>query len=175
MFYKKSLFVVKNKSVFGRGALILAALLWISGCKPPTPNSFRDETSLKNGQWLSETKPLFELNIEDTSAHYQTYILLRNDDSYPFSNIWLRMSMKQPGDTTTAASSERINLKLADISGAWLGKNMGSIYEHKIPLSKKEDLNFPKPGTYQISLEQIMREDPLPGILNIGILVEKRK
>lgn len=155
-------------------SLALSFLLFFAaGCEMPSPNNFRKEISLKNGNWPSNNQPVFTIAIKDTSALYQTYILLRHDDTYPFSNIWLRLRVMQPGDTAYS-QGEMINLKLADVSGAWLGKGMGSIWEHKIPLRKKEGLHFPKAGSYKIRISQIMREDPLPGILNAGIMVQKK-
>ena len=150
-----------------------AALLLPTACQMPSSAYFQKEAALKNGEWKAAYQPVFTVEVKDTSASYQTYLLLRHDDSYPFSNIWLRLSTKQPGDTAFTRS-EKINLTLADMSGSWLGKGMGSIWEHKIPLGRKEGLHFPQPGIYQIQMTQIMREDPLPGVMNVGIMIEKR-
>jgi gliding motility-associated lipoprotein GldH len=163
----------KFKSFWLCSVLAGMMFLMVAGCKMPTPSYFRKEVSLKNGVWPSAIQPVFTMDISDTSAAYQTYILLRHDDAYPFSNIWLQMAVMQPGDTTYS-KVERINLKLADVSGAWLGKGMGSVWEHKIPLGKKEGLHFSKSGVYQIRIVQMMRQDPLPGLLNVGIMVRKK-
>jgi hypothetical protein len=42
---------------------------------------------------------------------------------------------------------------------------MDDIYEHRIELAETQSL---KAGTYKFTLEQIMREDPLQNVLNVG-------
>ncbi|HET8573846.1 MAG TPA: gliding motility lipoprotein GldH [Edaphocola sp.] len=141
-------------------------------CQMPSGAKYQKEVPITNAAWNYNFQPFFSINIKDTSARYQTYILLRHDASYPFANIWLRLWVKQPGDSAWS-NGERLDLRLADISGSWLGKGMGSVWEHKIPLNKTQNLHFSKPGTYQVKVEQIMRDNPLAGILNAGIIVEK--
>lgn len=153
--------------------LLFGTLFLTYGCNIPNSAYFQKEVSVKDGQWASDMEPVFTLNIKDTTCEYQTYILLRNSDDYPYSNIWLMIRVKKPGATSFPAIGKRINLKLANVKGVWLGKGMGSIWEHKIPLNNKDNLHFEKPGTYQIQITQIMRNDPLQGILNAGIIVEK--
>ena len=48
---------------------------------------------------------------------------------------------------------------------------MDDVFDHRIRITKSP-IHLKK-GVYQFSLQQIMREDPLPSILNAGIRVEK--
>ena len=48
---------------------------------------------------------------------------------------------------------------------------MDDIFEHRIPSTSKPQLK--KPEIHYFTLEQIMREDPLENVLNVGIRVEK--
>lgn len=152
-------------------ALLIAVCL-LGACQMPSGAKYQKEVAIDNGVWRYNFQPFFSIDIKDPSAHYQTFILLRHDASYPFANIWLRLWIKQPGSSAWS-NGERLNLRLADISGAWLGKGMGSVWEHKIPLNKRQNIHFSKPGTYQVKIEQIMRDNPLAGVLNAGIIVEK--
>jgi len=152
--------------------VLLGAMALFAACQMPSGAQYQKEVPVVNGAWNYNFQPFFTIDIKDTSAHYQTYILLRHDAAYPFANIWLRLWVKQPGDSAWS-NGERLNLRLADISGAWLGTGTGSIWEHKIPLNRKQNLHFSKPGTYQVRMEQIMRDNPLRGVLNAGLIVEK--
>lgn len=152
--------------------LLMTFICLLQGCSPPTGATFEKIATIKNGQWSSDDQPSFTIDIKDTTSSYQSFILLRNDDSYLYANIWLNFYVKGPGDTAFS-NLQRYNLKLADIAGAWLGKGMGSIWEHKIPIREKDALHFTKAGTYQIKIEQMMRKDPLPGVLNIGLIIKK--
>jgi len=50
---------------------------------------------------------------------------------------------------------------------------MDDIYEHRVLI--QPETKFTKPGTYSFTLEQIMRDDPLQHVLNVGVRVEKAK
>lgn len=160
-----------------RNLFILAIVSGLSlignSCNIPPSDYFQKEIAIRNASWPADLQPVFTIDIKDVSAKYQTYILLRNDDSYPFSNIWLLLSVKQPG-RAAFSPGKLINLQLADIQGAWLGRGMGSLWEHKIPFNDKDNLRFPEKGIYQVRIAQVMRQNPLSGILNVGLAVEKR-
>jgi gliding motility-associated lipoprotein GldH len=48
---------------------------------------------------------------------------------------------------------------------------MDDIYEHRILIQKQT--RFTKPGDYHFRFEQVMREDPLEHVLNVGLRIEK--
>ena len=48
---------------------------------------------------------------------------------------------------------------------------MDDIYEHRVEI--QQETRFTHPGVYSFTLEQIMREDPLKHILNVGVRIEK--
>ena len=50
---------------------------------------------------------------------------------------------------------------------------MGEIYEQRIPVSFGDSVSFNKKGSYQVSMEQNMRINPLPEIMNVGLRLEK--
>ena len=81
------------------------------------------------------------------------------------------MHIKGPGDTT--ARKERVNVMLAEASGKWMGRGMGEVWEQRMYLKMEDTTLFRKKGTWQISLEQNMRVNPLPEILNIGFRLER--
>jgi hypothetical protein len=49
---------------------------------------------------------------------------------------------------------------------------MDDIYEVRLPLAERYPL---KAGKYMFSVEQIMREDPLDNVLNVGLRLEREK
>jgi hypothetical protein len=50
---------------------------------------------------------------------------------------------------------------------------MGEIYEQRMPISLGDSVNLSRPGTYEVTLEQNMRINPLPDVLHVGLRVEK--
>lgn len=147
----------------------LAIFCMLSGCFPAP--FFQKEEGIPKNQWNFNFTPSFTFDITDTTAAYQPFFIIRHTQAYPYSNLWLWVYAKTPGDTTIKKA--RINIVLAEPSGKWLGRGMGEIYEQRIPIDLREILTFGKSGTYKLSLEQNMRLNPLPEILNVGVRIEK--
>jgi gliding motility-associated lipoprotein GldH len=139
------------------------------GCMPAP--YFQKEEGIPQNAWNANFKPAFTFDITDTNAAYQSYFLIRHTQAYPYSNIWLWVYAKTPGDSIIKKA--RINIVMAEPSGKWLGRGMGEIYEQRMPVDLSSIVNFRKAGTYRISFEQNMRINPLPEILNVGLCVEK--
>jgi gliding motility-associated lipoprotein GldH len=100
-------------------------------------------------------------------------LILRHNEKYNFSNIYIKLLAQQPGQDTP--QTIRYDLPLATNEKGWLGSGMDDIYEHRIPLTPiDQQFYFRKPGNYTFTLEQIMREDPLKNVLNVGLRVEKK-
>lgn len=150
--------------------IILVASVFTTGCmKSP---HYQKTYTLPNQAWDYDFQPSFQFQISDTSAHYKLYFIIRHTEAYPFSNIWLWVYTKEPGDTVEKKS--RIEIPLAETSGKWLGRGMGEIWEHRMPITRDDQpMIFPKPGTYEIRFEQNMRMNPLPEILDVGLRVSK--
>jgi len=83
--------------------------------------------------------------------------------------MWLYV--KTSGDSIPQKA--RINITLAEQNGKWLGRGMGEIFEQRMPVSLGDSINFSRKGTYKITLEQNMRINPLPDVLNVGFRLEK--
>jgi gliding motility-associated lipoprotein GldH len=112
------------------------------------------------------------MEIKDTAALYHLYFIVRHTEAYPFSNIWMSIYTKHPGDSTFDRS--RIEIPLAETSGKWLGRGMGEIWEQRMPITRNDNpMVFKKPGVYEIRFGQDMRVNPLTEILQVGLRVEK--
>lgn len=159
------------KSVFQRIVLLLAICsLIITGCT--TSPYFEKHASFPRNEWPGRLAADFKFNITDTAVTYNLYFIIRHTEAYPFSNIWIYIYSKQPGDKTYQKS--RIEIPLAETSGKWLGRGMGEIWEQRMPITKNDNpMLFNKPGTYEIKFEQNMRINPLPEILQVGLRIEK--
>lgn len=122
---------------------------------------------LPDHEWKGAYKPEFEFTIKDTASLYQVFFVMRHTEKYNYNNIWINLYSQQPGDTLRKAPFE---LQLATNEKGWLASGMDDIYEHRIQLI--QPVRF-KAGTYKLILENIMREDPLQHVLNVGIRIEK--
>jgi gliding motility-associated lipoprotein GldH len=122
--------------------------------------------------WKSNFKPQFKFEIKDTTAPYQVYVIIRHNEKYLYNNIWLNLTAQAPGQ---APQKFMLELPLATSAKGWLGVAMDDLYEHRIVITLDESkFNFRKPGEYQFTLEQVMRDDPLENVLNVGLRIEKK-
>jgi gliding motility-associated lipoprotein GldH len=119
--------------------------------------------------WKSDFKPSFTFTIKDTISNYQLFLILRHNDKYNFNNIYINLSAQLPGIDSTRKI--RKDLLLATDDKGWIAEGMDDIYEHRIALGEPERL---KAGEYTFIVEQIMREDPLKNVLNVGLRIEKK-
>lgn len=135
---------------------------------------FEKNTSFATRKWPAKEAKRFVFTINDTLSNYMVYATLRHTDAYPFSNIWLNVETILPG--TTSPLSSNVELTLAQSDGKWLGRGMQDIREHQIPLTPQgSPVHFSKTGTYTMRLSHLMRQDPLPELMSIGIRLEKIK
>ncbi len=96
---------------------------------------------------------------------------MRHKDAYDFNNIWLNVGLQSPGDSMYF---QKINFVLGADANGWEGTGMGDIWELRKPLNDLPQ-QFKRPGTYTYNISQIMRANPLKGILSVGFRVEKEK
>ena len=119
--------------------------------------------------WYYNNRPAFSFAIKDTSAAYNIFLVLRHTDAYKYNNIWLSIGSQAPGDSMRY---QNIDITLGTDAKGWEGHGMDDIFELRKNITRGP-LPFKKPGTYTFSIAQIMRENPLKHILNVGIRVEK--
>ncbi len=127
-------------------------------------------TPIPKHEWKSNFRPRFEFDITDTLANYQLFLILRHNDKYNYNNIWLNVFIKNPDNTVQKFQLEK---PLATNTAGWLGTGMDDIYEHRLQLTA-EPIQLKKAGRYIFTIEQIMREDPLQNIMDVGIRLEKK-
>jgi len=129
---------------------------------------FSEYKKLPEEGWRISNKLSYDVTIEDNSKYHNVFLTVRHADAYPYSNLYLFLTTTYPDGKISTDTLECI---LANKKGEWLGDGAGDLWDHKIPL--KKNLHFPQNGKYIFTFEQGMRSDPLPMILDFGMIVEK--
>jgi gliding motility-associated lipoprotein GldH len=124
--------------------------------------------SLPRSSWDIKNPLIFDILVNDTINPYNVYVTVRNSDSYDFNNLYLFIDIDSPMKIRERDTMECI---LADANGKWLGNGLGDIWDNKILF--KQNVKFPKRGLYQFTLNQAMRLDSLPMIMDAGLSIEK--
>ena len=144
--------------------------LILTGCT--TVDLYERSVSIPGHEWQNSYRPSFTFSIKDTAASYRLYLVFRHNEKYNFNNIYVNLYARQPGNDSV--QRVRYDLTLATNDEGWLGSGMDDIYEHRIPLTPTgERFLFRRPGDYTFTIEQIMREDPLKNVFNVGLRIEK--
>lgn len=137
-----------------------------AGCDPS--RVFEENKKIEKNEWDQRTSLMFRVPISDTTASYNVYVNVRNAGFYRFSNLYLFINTGFPGGQIQRDTLECL---LAAPDGQWLGEGLGDIWDNRILF--KKDVRFPQTGEYSFELIQAMRINPLPGIMDAGIRIEK--
>ena len=129
---------------------------------------FEEYRSVSDHNWYYKDTFEYEVNIRDTTSRYNLYLNLRNKLNYPYRNIWLMVSTAAPEDQLSRTKRE---FKLANKNGEWLGQGLGDIYDHRFIMRKK--VKFRNMGQHTFKINHLMRKDTLPGIMDVGLRLEK--
>ncbi len=142
-----------------------ATQIFITGCKQM--DLYEKNINIPNQKWAADFNAEGGLNIADTNSIYNVYIVLRHTDAYQYNNIWLNVGLQSRGDSM---KQQKINLPLvSNDANGWDGIGMNDIWEvrkliARTPLKKAE---------YKFAISQIMRDNPLPNIMSVGLRIEK--
>ncbi len=149
-------------------SLFIASWFLFGACT--TVDVFEKNVTIPRHEWSNSFKPEIVFEIKDTLSAYNIFAVVRHSDAYRYKNLWMNVYIQSPGDTL---KKQKLDLKLATDDKGWLGSGMDDIYEHRILITGKPVTL--KAGTYRFRLENIMREDPLEHVMNVGIRVEKAR
>jgi gliding motility-associated lipoprotein GldH len=146
---------------------ILCSSIWLTACTQL--DVFEKSKPIPNNQWQYSFQPAFDFLIKDTTARYNVFIVLRHTDAYRYNNIWLNVGTQSPKDSIRY---QKFELQLGTDAQGWEGTGMDNIWELR-KLITNGPVKFNKAGNYHFAVAQIMRENPLPNIMDVGIRVEK--
>jgi gliding motility-associated lipoprotein GldH len=156
-----------------RSLLVLGVLSLCISC---TENlAYSKVQSTENGQWAKSRAMEFTFSEMDTVQSYDMFITLRNDQEYPYNNLFVIAELATPEGNTFR---DTLEFQMADATGNWLGSGYGSVRENK--LWYRENIVFPNTGVYTVTVMHAMRKngsadglEALPGVLDVGLQIEK--
>ena len=155
---------IKNSLLF-----LLASLLFFS-CDE---KRVFDEYKSVGSSWHKDSIVSFDLPQLDSTKRYNLFLNLRNNNNYPFNNLFLIVSLELPNGFTKV---DTLEYQMANPDGTLLGDGFTDLKESK--LFYKEKVKFR--GKYKVHIKQAVRENgkiqglkELPGITEVGFRIEK--
>jgi len=125
---------------------------------------------LENHTWKAENILTHDVNIQDTLSANNVFLNIRHSNDYPYRNMFMFISITDPSGQF---KKDTVEVFLADEKGKWFGSGIGDVFQNKIPLLV--NVRFQHQGVYTFEIEQAMRQNQLPGVLDIGLRIEKVK
>lgn len=132
-----------------------------------SPHFYQQQASTQNN-WDKDAALSFDFEVKDTLTKYDFYLLSRNNNEYPYSNLYLFTQLTTPKGETY---SDTLQYYLAFQDGEWVGTG-NSLKE--LYLLYRENVSLKDTGNYKLSVWHGMREDKLIGIEDISLIVDKK-
>lgn len=153
-------------------AIFLAIAAAAASCQRPQSGERSKFFTISGEGWeYGDTlvwTPLDSASIDSTIVTADTasiVVAMRHAVDYPYANIWLECSYYAPG--APMSRIDTINIWLADEYGHWHGTGIGVGYQLADTVLQHEPIDLSRP----ISLRHVMRVDRLPGIEQIGLII----
>ncbi len=141
-------------------------LLLLTACD--STGLYDESRDIEGGEWDISERLAFDFEVPDTVTKYNFYFNIRNTDDYPYSNIYVFFRTTFPDGKIAV---DTVEFPLADPSGRWYGKGQGDVHDCRLVF--RQGVRFPVAGKYHMEVEQAMRMEALPGVINAGIRIER--
>ena len=133
-----------------------------------------DEYKSVGNAWNKDSILSFKLPKLDASKKYNLFVNVRDNNDFPYSNLFLIVSMEQPDKKVKV---DTLQYLMANPDGTLMGDGFSDVKESK--LFYKPNVNFKLKGDYTVKIQQAVRQtgkvagvDNLKGITEIGFRVE---
>ena len=133
-----------------------------------------DEYKSVGKSWDKDSIVTFNLPELDSTKQYNLFLNIRDNSNYPYSNLFLIVSLVAPNGFTQVDTLEYL---MADNEGNLLGEGFTDVKTSK--LVYKERTKF-KAGKNTLHIKQAVREtgkingvEKLDGITDVGFRIEK--
>jgi gliding motility-associated lipoprotein GldH len=147
-----------------------AAIFALCLCACDGSRVYERYSAMPTEGWHKDSCAVFDVYISDTATLNNLYINLRHTSSYPFCNIYLFVKATAPSGVFTC---DTVEYMLADLYGRWYGKGFSRIVDNRLAFRKF--VRFPHEGVYRFEVQQGMRMDVLPHVINVGLRIEKQQ
>ena len=136
-----------------------------------------DEYKNVGNAWHKDSIVTFDLPQLDAKKKYNLFVNVRDNDDYPYSNLFLIVSLEQPNRQVKVDTLEYL---MTNPDGTLLGEGFSDVKESK--LFYKDGESFTQKGIYKIHIRHAVRQtgkvdgvEKLKGISDIGFRIETKE
>ncbi|MDR1623736.1 MAG: gliding motility lipoprotein GldH [Tannerellaceae bacterium] len=150
------------------GMIVFLSCLFLFSCGR-NQVVYNQYLAIDHSAWEKGKEYYFTFQIDDPAVPYNITLEIRNNNLYPYQNLWLLLQEESPVGPMARDTMECV---LADDFGKWLGSGI-SLFQTSFPI--KTNYLFTNTGRHTFSFRQGMRNDTLKGIQEIGLRIEKNE
>lgn len=151
--------------------VIICLLLVITACQENTV--YHSYQPVNNAGWLrNDTFSFFLDSCLIPNISYDYLVGIRHKDSYAYQDIWLGITPLLK-DSISVLKTDTLHLYLSDSTGVWKGKGLGELRQ----FTSEETITLTPADTDTIigfRLIHLMQDQPLKGIQDAGLCIQKR-
>ena len=154
----------------GKGFWVVGAFLIfvISSCSNDVV--FEQLGDVDEAGWDYKKPVSFTFIAPDTTEKYNLIFDVRITPDYAYQNLWLFIETTEPDGFTHIDS---IDCPMAFPDGRWIGSGLGDLID--TPILIHRSFKFTKMGEYSMKIKHGMRNNKLPNIKNLGVILKRIK
>jgi len=111
-----------------------------------------------------------ETIIDKIDIHYDLYLHIEHDSSYPFDSLYINVALYLPSGEIRV---KEYTFDMKDENGDFLSQLSEGKGDQFFLL--REDFYFSEPGTFKVEIECLIPRVEIKGVQNIGIILKKTK
>lgn len=157
-----------KKLLKNRWVLLTASAYLVAACDNRTV--YHSYQHIPEYGWAKNDTLFYNIPIKDSLASCQLSVEIRNQDNYPYRNLFLAISYIHPADSSFFIT-DTIECILADANDKWIGTGIGTLFQSKHNYPRSFSLHK---RNYTVKLYHLMKESPLKGLSDIGIKIQKK-
>lgn len=145
---------------------VTLALTLLLSCQ--NPNVLLHEfDAVDSENWNISDAKHFEIDSVPASGHYETTLEFRTNANYPYRNISIQMT--QSLRNRNKDITKTLAYDIVDKNGKNNGEGI-TYFTHQLPFCT---MDIQQGDTVDISIRHNMQDNILPGITDVGVLIEK--
>ena len=144
---------------------IVITTVSLACCSPI--NVYQQQRIIPNFEWDKSNVLTYSYINDNAITNKKLFLALRHTNNYPYNNMWVRL-IATNGTTNKVDTTINVPLTRNNANQAWAGLSMDDIVEIYCPISTFVG----DKGLYTFTLQQVMRVNPLPQVISVGMRIE---
>ena len=150
-----------------KGKLMIYILIFLmSACDNNIHYNYFEK--FNNNSWNRFSELNFEFPVNESGIEYNIYLLIKFDKSFSNDELLINTAFYTPSGEERFT---KYDIKVRDKNGEFIGEKQDNLI--KLKFSLRKDFRFSKDGICKLEVENRMTKIETPGIIGIGIVVEK--